>query len=250
VVKRVAAYQAVAYAMQRAILSGEYRPGSRLPDEAELATRFDVGRSTVREALRLLGGRGYVRVRAGAGGGSFVSVGDPAIVGQGLADDLVFLMEGRKITAAEIVEAREVHETVSVRLAARRAGPAESELILDLADQTGELLDRPQEFARTDLAFHQAIAEATGNRVLGMWMATCGQVIEHAMSMALVAPETRRKVADQHQAIAAAIAAHDETEAVRLMADHLRHFSVDLARMFPLGESEPTTDGEPEESVA
>jgi GntR family transcriptional repressor for pyruvate dehydrogenase complex len=247
-VKRIAAYQTVACAIQRAILSGEYRPGSRLPDEAELAARFEVGRSTVREALRLLGGRGYVRVRAGAGGGSFVSVGDPAIVGRGLADDLVFLMEGRKITAAESVEARELHETVSVRLAARRAGPADSERILDLADETAQLLETPKEFARADLAFHLAIAEATGNRVLGMWMATCGQVIEHAMSMALVSIETRRQVADQHRAIAEAIAGHHEVEAVELMADHLRHFSVDLARMFPVVDSGDGSDSH--ESVA
>jgi DNA-binding FadR family transcriptional regulator len=167
-----------------------------------------------------------------------------------LADDLVFLMEGRKITAAEIVEAREVHETISVRLAARRAGPAEAEQILLLADQTAQLLDRPQDFATTDLAFHTAIAEATGNRVLGMWMGTCGQVIEHAMSIALASKDTRRQVAEQHRAIADAIAGHDESEAVSLMADHLRHFSVDLVRGVPAAESEAAPGDGTEESVA
>lgn len=53
--------------IRAAILSGQYKPGERLPTEADLSSVLGVGRSTVREAIRVLEAEGLVDSRRGAG---------------------------------------------------------------------------------------------------------------------------------------------------------------------------------------
>jgi DNA-binding FadR family transcriptional regulator len=226
---RVVAYEAVAREIQASILTGEFQPGSRMPDETELADRFAVGRSTVREALRLLGGRGYVRIASGARGGTFVNAGDPGEIGRGFADDLEFLMGDESISLAELTEARQIHEISSSRLAALRAGPAEVERIHELAERGLALLDDPDGFLQANVGFHMAISEATHNRVVHMWMSAIRQVLEGAMREATVTPEIRRHVAEQHIAIAGAIGRRDADAAGDLMRAHIDDFCTDLA---------------------
>jgi DNA-binding FadR family transcriptional regulator len=227
--KRPLAYEAIAQEIQDVILAGGFRPGSRMPDESELAVRYGVGRSTIREALRLLGGRGYVRIAAGSGGGAFVNTGDATAVGRGFGDDLAFLMGGEAISVGELGEARRVQEVSSVRLAARRAGPAEIERIQQLAHDALTLLDDSDQFLRVNLDFHLLISEATHNRVLHMWMSAIRHVLESAMRDATSQVALRRHVAEQHIEIADAIARHDENEAAALMRVHLDDFCIDWA---------------------
>jgi GntR family transcriptional repressor for pyruvate dehydrogenase complex len=227
--KRVVAYEAIAREIQASIMTGEFQAGVRMPDEGELADRFAVGRSTIREALRLLGGRGYVRITSGAGGGAFVNAGDPDEIGRGLADDLEFLLGDESISLAELTEARQIQEISGTRLAARRAGPAEVERIRELAERGMALIDDPEGFLRANLGFHMAISAATHNRVVHMWMSAIGQAVEGAMREATVTPEIRRHVAKQHIAIADAIAQRDADTAGDLMRMHIDDFCTDLA---------------------
>jgi DNA-binding FadR family transcriptional regulator len=243
--KRPLAYEAIAQEIQTAILAGGYVPGSRMPDEAELAERYGVGRSTVREALRLLGGRGYVRIAAGSRGGAFVNTGDAIAVGRGFGDDLTFLMGGEVISVGELGEARRVHEVSSVRLATRRAGPTEVERIRRLAHDALTLLDDSDGFLRVNLDFHLAISEATHNRVLHMWMTAIRHVLEGAMRDATSRVALRRRVAEQHVEIADAIARHDENEAAALMRVHLDDFCIDWAMTQAADALEPQ-QGSPE----
>jgi DNA-binding FadR family transcriptional regulator len=227
--KRVVAYEVVAREIQASILTGEFQPGSRLPDEGELADRFAVGRSTIREALRVLGGRGYVRIASGAGGGAFVNAGDPGEIGRGFADDLEFLMGDESISLAELTEARQIQEISASRLAALRAGPAEVERIREFAARGLALTDDPDGFLQANLGFHMAISEATHNRVVHMWMSAIGQAVEGAMREATVTPDIRLHVARQHVAIADAIARRDADNAAELMRVHIDDFRIDLA---------------------
>ena len=64
----VKAYEQVADALHRQVVTGELEPGSRLPTEVELASGFGVSRATVREALRLLAAQSLIRTAKGAGG--------------------------------------------------------------------------------------------------------------------------------------------------------------------------------------
>lgn len=224
------AYDTVAAGIQTAILVGELPPGARLPDESELAERYRVGRSTIREALRVLSGRGWVHTVRGPNGGVFVSRPDAQAMGRDLGDNLAFLVGGESLSFAELLEARQIHEATTVRLAARRAGPAEVERILKLAGDALSLTEDPAGFTCANLEFHLAIAEATHNRLLLLWMWAMRQVLQDAMRTAAGTPERRRHVAEQHVEIATAIAAGDPERAVSLMTSHLEDFEVDYRR--------------------
>src|SRR6516165_2808850 len=67
-----AAYEVVTERIRRAIHIGSYLPGDKLPPERALAQQLGVSRTTVREAIRVLEGEGYVTSRRGASGGSIV----------------------------------------------------------------------------------------------------------------------------------------------------------------------------------
>ena len=66
------AFQEIADQIKKAILDRKLKPGERLPSERELAEQFQVGRLTIREALRSLETSGIITIRKGSGGGAFV----------------------------------------------------------------------------------------------------------------------------------------------------------------------------------
>jgi GntR family transcriptional repressor for pyruvate dehydrogenase complex len=225
------AYDAVAAVIQTSILLGDLPPGSRLPDESELAERHGVGRSTIREALRVLSGRGWVHTVRGPSGGVFVSKPDPQAMGRDLGHDLAFLVGGASVSFAEVLEARHIHEETAVRLAAGRAGPAEIERIRQLAERAKHLIDDPETFTRENVDFHLAVSEATHNRLLLLWMWAMRQVLEGVMGAAASTRERRLHVAGQHVIIANAIAARDPEAAVAAMGRHLSDFEADYRQV-------------------
>lgn len=225
------AYETVAGRIQASILAGDVAPGSRLPDEDELAEQHGVGRSTIREAMRLLSGRGWLQTTRGPGGGVFVSTPSAQFVGRELGADLAFLVGGAEITFDELSEAREVHEIMAVQLAARRAGPTERRRIREFAERGAAAVDDPEEFNRLNIEFHLAISDATHNRVLVLWMSAIRQVVAGAMAAAASTRESRLHVADQHARIARTIASGDDQAAAEAMTQHLRDFEADYLEL-------------------
>ncbi|MCB6997259.1 GntR family transcriptional regulator [Alistipes communis] len=95
----------LAQRLQRRIAAGKFRTGERLPTESELMRMFGVGRSTVREAVRMLSDRGFLNVRQGAGTFVAAPAAFDALVEQRLRRaDIRELDEVRKILEAAIVE--------------------------------------------------------------------------------------------------------------------------------------------------
>ena len=95
----------LAQRLQRRIAAGKFRTGERLPTESELMRMFGVGRSTVREAVRMLSDRGFLNVRQGAGTFVAAPAASDALVEQRLRRaDIRELDEVRKILEAAIVE--------------------------------------------------------------------------------------------------------------------------------------------------
>jgi DNA-binding FadR family transcriptional regulator len=142
--------------------------GAQLPSEAELATRFGVSRVTVREALKILAGRGLVSLSRGRR--AVVTQPDGAMFGGFLRS----LIRSDPRAMFDLLQVRRVMEVQSVQLACRhasRAGLAAVEGPLEamrLAAEAADEGDRSAEmaFVAADVRFHQAIALAGGNRVL------------------------------------------------------------------------------------
>lgn len=160
---------AVADDLAQMILS-ELAPGTSLPSEAELAARYDVSRLTIREAVKLLEGRGLLVIARGRK----AVVREPD--GAAFADFLTSIIRYDPKGLFDLVEVRLSLEVQSATLAAKRATRAgiaaiENELegMRNSLGSPGTPLNHEQELAfhTHDVGFHEAVALASGNRVLG-----------------------------------------------------------------------------------
>lgn len=163
------AANSVADALARLILS-EMAPGTSLPSEADLASQFEVSRLTIREAVKLLEGRGLLAIARGRK----AVVREPD--GAAFADFLTSVIRYDSKGLFDLVEVRQSLEVQAATLAAKRATRAGITAIenglqgmRDTVGVLGEPMTHDMEMAfhTHDVGFHEAVALASGNRVLG-----------------------------------------------------------------------------------
>ncbi len=137
------------------IRDGEWPLGHRLPGETTLAAQLGVGRSTLREAIRELAGKGVLESRQGAG--VFVTAVDA-----GEDWDAVL----RRSTIAAVIEARIAIEAEAAALAATRRTPADLREIRRALAARGVPGQSVPDHVDADMAFHRAVIAAAHNEVL------------------------------------------------------------------------------------
>src|SRR5438067_1869929 len=118
-----------------AILAGQIAEGARLPNERDLAERFEVGRPTVREALRSLEALGIVDIRPGRSGGAYAARPSEATLGSALST----LVSLQGATAQELAEFRLSFEADTAWWAARRADADDVKALEALVTETRRL---------------------------------------------------------------------------------------------------------------
>ncbi|MEJ2169861.1 MAG: FadR/GntR family transcriptional regulator, partial [Desulfobacterales bacterium] len=181
-------------------------PGDFLPPEAELAKNLNVGKSSVREALKMLQALGVVEVRRGQGTAICKEPGEESI------NPLVFqlLMEKRRIQ--DLIDLRMIFEPGITVLAMKRATAAEIETIRETVVRLQKSIEAGVPVAEDDLAFHFAILEATHNPFVVRIGKTILQLFKSSISTSMrTIPQIALR---DHQRIFEAFARHDEGELV------------------------------------
>ncbi len=210
--------------MRSLIARGTYRIGDRLPKEEELCTLFGVGRSTLREAMRVLANRGLVDVRQG--GGTFVVALEPREsfeerLGRAALAELYEARLHLELPLAELATERRDQRDV----AAMRAALKKRERAIRAGDVAG--------YIEADFAFHRAVAKAAKNTALSGIYESFVQVAAPLLAGA-VTPEYLRDENDQlHDKLCEAIANGDRRAARRLVMTHLRESLTGIARTLP-----------------
>lgn len=141
----------------RTMLSEEtWAAGKKLPSELELSRQLGVGRSTIREALRVLGHLGLVESKSGLG---------TYVVQKGMTESAVQFPQSAE-TLTELFEFRKAIEIPAARLAAERRTNEQMKLIRETWDHCEQAVkgDSATEFARWDHLFHLSIVKASANR--------------------------------------------------------------------------------------
>ena len=150
--------QLVLESIQESIRDGEFRPGEALPSERELAERYGVGKSSIREAVKMLQGLGVVETAQGRG--TYLR----RFVGPQILRPLMLDMMLLRTSAGELYEFRLFFDRAYIRLATERATEDQKrrarEAFDGLSRAQREGLQGAEEFDRD---FHRAILEATGN---------------------------------------------------------------------------------------
>ncbi len=200
-VKPVRLYQRIVEQVEEAVARGDLKPGSRLPSERELVVQFGASRPTVREALRVLESNGIVRSRPGDPNGPEILPFSP----HGLHKQMTRLIQADGASLAEVLSFRMVVDGAGCRLAARlRTEQDLVELERTVTDLEASLTLGYQAFSRADLAFHQAIAAASRNSILGV----CNNVVRDVV-LSLISTNVANAV-DTPELMAATISYHRE----------------------------------------
>jgi GntR family transcriptional regulator, transcriptional repressor for pyruvate dehydrogenase complex len=195
------------------ISEGKFVPGCKLPPERELAKRFGVNRSSLRQALKVLQLMGVLSQRVGDG--TYLN-SDAANI---LHEPIEFLIIMGDLSHEELFEARLIVES---ELAARAAERATSHDLADLRRAIADLEKSQTDQSRidADLAFHEAIFRASGNRVCHMIFTVIHRAI--LVSMARIAKRVDvEHPLKFHKAIYSAIYERKPDEARRRMVEHL-----------------------------
>lgn len=209
-------YRQIADQVRSLIAAGEFRPGSRLPAERELATQLGVSRPSVREALIALEVEGRVEVRVGSG----VYVRPPA--DQHAPATPVPAAEWGPF---ELLHARRVIEGEIAALAATRAKRRDREQIRAAVEAMRSHVDNGIAPLEADGAFHTAVAQASGNAVLletvqAYWDSRHGRLFER-LGGHFESPSAWRLALAEHDAVLAAIGARDAEGARSAMQRHM-----------------------------
>jgi GntR family transcriptional regulator, transcriptional repressor for pyruvate dehydrogenase complex len=140
--------------------AGKIQPSSRLPSQRAMAKTFGVSRSSIREALNTLSGMGYLSSIQGRG--TFIREDIPVEAPQ-------IARVGSSFTAGsilELMEARELLESKAAELAATRASKEDLQQIHEAVQRIGRSGEDVSRFFDADLAFHLALAKASGNQTI------------------------------------------------------------------------------------
>jgi GntR family transcriptional repressor for pyruvate dehydrogenase complex len=222
------ASEQVAVQIQHYIQDEHLQPGDFLGREEDLAAEFGVSRPTLREALKLLASGKLIRANKGPGGGIFVAHTAEEGMGLSLSDAIGMMLETGSITLEELLDARLLLE---VPLAGRAAYQPNEENLERLREAISKgVPNDPDRRAAIDAEFHRAIAEAAGNRVLQALTGWIYAVVQPSLNRELHGAVVDSAVAEQHEALLAAIEKGDPARAERAMKDHLLYLR-DVLRM-------------------
>jgi GntR family transcriptional regulator, transcriptional repressor for pyruvate dehydrogenase complex len=218
------AHELVLQRIERDLADGALAVGDRLPGERALAEELTVGRSSVREAIRVLEALGVVRTAVGSGPESgAIVVADPST---SLGSALRLHAATQHLPIPDLVETRILLESWALQQAAqRKPETAAVETLLASMDEPG--LD-PEEFLRRDAAFHVAMAGLAGNVVVEAMMAALRDSIHGYVTAGVPRIADWAAVADtlrgEHHAILGAVRRGHGAKAADLVQHHIRGY--------------------------
>ena len=211
------AFERVVAQIEGAIYSGQLRPGDHLPSERALVDEFQVGRSTVREALRVLESMGLLRTQPGSPRGPRVAPSNTA----GLEKIMNSVVRVEQISLVDLVQYRMIAGSVSNFLAARlRTEDHLSDMAAAIAAMESAGPEDTERFAQSDVRFHAVIADAAANSFLNIVGAVINQVIVDLVAHTLEDAENQEQVRGDfvqlHRELYEAIDARDGGRAAAL----------------------------------
>lgn len=182
-----------------------WQHGDRIPPEAELSAQFGVGRSSVREAIRVLANEGWLEVRQGSG----------TFVRRGPESHRPLMNRLKRARVIEVFEARHGLEVEASRLAALRRTDDDLELIHRCLArrQDNERRGRQQAFIDADIDFHVAVVAAAHNQVMVDLFDLLAGSLRESLQLLSTHDILSEEAGSAHAELAKAIRAGDPDEA-------------------------------------
>src|ERR1700678_1048253 len=160
-VRRARVYEQIVQQIEESILKGSLKAGDQLPAERELAIRFGVSRTAVREAVKALREKGLVEAYSGRG--TFITDGTSQAVRQSFE---LMVKIGQPEGSTDLAEVRSILEPEIAALAAERASEADRATLREAVAVMDRSLKDADAYIEADLDFHLALAEAAANPLI------------------------------------------------------------------------------------
>lgn len=215
-IKKQNLYEGVIKYIQGQIISGELKPGDKLPPQDKFAKQLGVSRVTLREALKGLNTLGLIHIKQG--GGTYIKEVTPDLFMQPMVP---VMMSNENVM--EIIEARLYVELGTVHLCSmnrdqRILGKIQKTLI----DMEKSLEDEdPNLFTSSDLHFHLAIGEGSGNSILMKILEIIQDILYQQQKKINIYPQVRKESYKDHQRIYQFIKGQDGEKGQQAMLKHL-----------------------------
>src|ERR1044071_7630396 len=208
------------------IKRADLKPGDRLPPERELAKQLGISRPSLRAGLSSLISMGVLQSRQGAG--TFLVDGPPALD----SEPLRLLAELHGFSYDHMFETRSILEVGAAGLAAERAtGDQLATMSEEIAEMFAALKD-PQQFLVHDIAFHRAVAAASGNPTLATLVEMVSAILYERRRDTIERAHDFNEALELHRRVYRAIRSRNAEEAREAMREHI----VRAQRAFALEE--------------
>jgi len=217
-------YEQVAEQIQSLIASGALRPGDRLPNERELAAKFGVGRSSLRDAIRTLEVMGIVESRHGSG----TVVRDLST--DSLVVPLASVLAQKRGLVAELLDVRRMVEPALAARAAANATEEELAHLEDIVRRQTEKVRRGEPSIEEDSEFHYAIALAARNSVVLRVLDVLMDLLRESRARSLQVPGRPERSCAGHRRILRAIKRRDGSAAEAAVRKHLKEIEEIVVR--------------------
>ena len=209
------------------ILSGELKPGDKLPSEREMIEMFQRSRPTIREAMRMLENKNYISTSRK---GAFIN--KPST--NQAAQTLTSLMKLRLVSEEDLLNVRAVCETLVMQTACECRTEKDIATMQNLLNESYEIRSNFALFMEYGLRFNNAMAKASHNEMLYLVTRIVSQFSHDKMTETTASMSDAKKnelaqiITAQHQAILDAIIMRNAPEAVRVNNLHLKAVAEDL----------------------
>jgi DNA-binding FadR family transcriptional regulator len=199
------------------IVESRLPPGARLPHEKEMIEQLGVGRTSLREALRILETRGVVTMKSGPGGGPVVRHPQPT----DLTESFKLILQFQRGTLAEVLDARAWLEPITARMAAENITRNEIARLQEINAEIEADVETEEKIIDANRRFHSMIASSTANLVIQVYTETLLAIADEGISDIHHSRDFRRNIVRGHRNVIEALEAKDPDRAEAAMRQHI-----------------------------
>lgn len=210
-------FEEVSSEIKKLVIQGVLKPGDKLPPEIELAHQFNVGRQTVREALRILELSGFISIQTGFGGGPVIKDTILSRISSLFLD--AFQME--KVTIEELTVARFKIEEIVLNDVIDFADDQDIQALQENVEKARDKIGRKIMATDDNIEFHNLLAKASKNHVFVIVAGSILALLEDLLCRLTPDLEVSKKALKSHEDILKAIIAKDRAAAVESLKEHL-----------------------------
>ena len=229
-IKSPRTFEEVSNRIKKLIFDGVFKPGDKLPPEIEIAQQFNVGRQSIREALRILELSGFITIQKGGGGGAIIK----DTISNTISELFLDAFQLERITIEELTIARFEIEKIVLKYTIENADKSDIESLQQNIQASREKIENNNPAVDENIRFHKLLARASKNQLFVIVVEAVTAAIRHFLSA--LGPDAESSDSERwynenvmnskntlayHEDILNAIIAKKLDQAIDILEDHL-----------------------------